>query len=91
MTAGASDDPLIEVIGGLGIRLRSYLPTRTFELTVHGLDVASACGLELALPEDVLVDTTTLAARVAVEVGDGQAVLLALTGRSSLPTGYSIV
>ena len=85
------DDPLIEVIGGLGIRLSSYLPTRTFELAVHGLDAASACGLECALPEDVLVDATTLAARVAVEVGDGQAVLLALTGRLALPTGYSIV
>ena len=30
------DDPLIKVIGGLGIRLHTYLPTRTFELAVHG-------------------------------------------------------
>ena len=40
-----TDDPLIEVIGGLGIRLHTYLPTRTFELAVHGLDIARATGL----------------------------------------------
>ena len=33
-------DPLIAVIGGLGIRLSNYLPTRVFELTVHSLDIA---------------------------------------------------
>ena len=31
-------DPLITVIGGAGIRLHTYLPTRTFELAVHGLE-----------------------------------------------------
>ncbi len=31
----AAGDPLITVIGGLGIRLSNYLPTRVFELTVH--------------------------------------------------------
>ena len=33
-------NPLIEVIGGLGIRLHTYLPTRIFELAVHSLDIA---------------------------------------------------
>ena len=42
---GTAGDPLIEVIGGLGIRLHTYLPTRTFELAVHGLDIARATGL----------------------------------------------
>ncbi len=41
-TAG---DPLIAVIDGLGLRLHTYLPTRTFELAVHGLDIARATGL----------------------------------------------
>jgi len=36
------DNPLIEVIGGLGIRLHTYLPTRVFELAVHGMDIARA-------------------------------------------------
>ena len=40
----AVDDPLIAVIGGLGIRLHTYLPTRVFELAVHSLDIARARG-----------------------------------------------
>ena len=41
-------DPLITVIGGAGIRLHTYLPTRTFELAVHGLDIARAVGISLS-------------------------------------------
>ena len=73
--AGA-DDPLIEVIGGLGIRLQTYLPTRTFELAVHGLDIARATGLSFTLPEDVLDEATVLAARIGVATGQGETVLL---------------
>lgn len=84
-------DPLIQVIGGLGIRLHSYLPTRTFELAVHGLDIARAVDIPLVLPTDVLEETTTLAARIAVAGGDGETVLLALTGRAELPPSFSTV
>ena len=65
-TAG---DPLIEVIGGLGIRLHTYLPTRTFELAVHGLDIARATGLSFDLPADVLDEATVLAARIGAADG----------------------
>ena len=58
-TAG---DPLIAVIGGLGIRLHTYLSTRIFELAVHSLDIAWATGLSLELPEQVLDEATVLAA-----------------------------
>lgn len=87
-TAG---DPLIEVIGGLGIRLHTYLPTRTFELAVHSLDTARATGLSLELPDDVLGEATELAARIAVAAGRGAEVLMSLTGRTSLPPGFSVV
>ncbi len=87
----AAGDPVIEVIGGLGIRLSGYLPTRTFELAVHGLDVARAAGLTFDLPAEVLAEVTALAARIAVGLGDGEAVLLALTGREPLPPGFSAV
>lgn len=86
-----ADDPLIEVIGGLGMRLSSYLPTRTFELAVHGMDIAAAVGIEFAPPADALAEATALAARIAVELGTGPAVLLALTGRYDLPPGFSVV
>jgi uncharacterized protein (TIGR03083 family) len=84
-------DPLIEVIGGLGIRLSGYLPTRTFEMTVHGLDIARATGIAFTPPAAVLDEVTVLAARVGVALGSGEAVLLSLTGRAQLPTGFSVV
>lgn len=84
-------DPLITVIGGAGIRLHTYLPTRTFELAVHGLDIARAIGISYALPPDVLEEATVLAARIAVPEGHGETVLLALTGRAGLPTSFSVV
>jgi uncharacterized protein (TIGR03083 family) len=87
----AAGDPLIAVIGGLGIRLSNYLPTRTFELVVHGLDIARATGLEFTPPPAAMAEALTLAARVAAAGGTGAAVLLALTGRGGLPDGYSIV
>jgi hypothetical protein len=87
-TAG---NPLIQVIGGLGIRLHTYLPTRMFELAVHGLDIAGAVGIPFKLPADVLDDATVLATRVAAATGQGETVLLALTGRAGLPSSFSVV
>jgi uncharacterized protein (TIGR03083 family) len=84
-------NPLITVIGGAGIRLHTYLPTRTFELAVHGLDIARAVGISFALPADVLEEATGLAARIAVAEGQGETVLLGLTGRDELPRSFSIV
>lgn len=87
----AVEDPLIEVIGGIGMRLSTYLPTRTFEMAVHGLDIAHAVGIDYAPPADVLADATALAARIAVALGQGTPVLLALTGRQGLSPGFSVV
>lgn len=85
------DDPLIAVIGGLGIRLSNYLPTRTFELAVHCLDILAATGIAATLPQDVVEEATVLAARVGVALGSGDAVLTSLTGRTVLPPGFSVV
>ncbi len=87
----AAQNPLIEVIGGLGIRLHTYLPTRTFELAVHSLDIARAAGIAFSLPCDVLCVVTPLAARIAVALGDGESVLSAPTGRTQLPPSFSVV
>ncbi|KUH94580.1 mycothiol maleylpyruvate isomerase [Mycobacterium sp. IS-1556] len=84
------DDPLMTVLGGLGIRLQTYLPTRTFELAVHSLDIARALGISFALPSAVLEEALVLAARIAAGQG-GDTVLLALTGRDALPPSYSVV
>jgi uncharacterized protein (TIGR03083 family) len=84
-------DPLIAVIGGAGIRLHTYLPTRVFELAVHGLDIARAVGIPLELPPDVLEEALVLAGRIAAAEGHGETVLMALTGRGELPGSFSVV
>jgi uncharacterized protein (TIGR03083 family) len=84
------DDPLIETIGG-GMRFSAYLPTRTFELVVHSLDLAEATGAAYSVPAAALADAVQLAARVAVARGDGVQVLRALTGRAELARGFSVV
>ncbi|MCZ2402561.1 maleylpyruvate isomerase N-terminal domain-containing protein [Paenarthrobacter sp. Z7-10] len=85
-----SPDVLIETAAG-GMYLRNYLPTRTFELAVHSLDIAAAAGVAAALPADVLLEATALAGRIAVELGCGLEVLTALTGRTGLPEGFTVV
>jgi hypothetical protein len=74
-----------------GMRVADWLATRTLELVVHGLDVAEAGGVAASVPDQVLADAAALAARVAVEVGDGVTVLLALTGRRALPEGFCVL
>lgn len=83
-------DVLIGTIAG-GIRLSSYLPTRTFELVVHGLDLSSAAGLPADPPDVALRRSLGLASSLAVRAGDGPALLVTLTGRASLPGGYSVL
>jgi len=87
----AADDPLIETIAG-GMRLSTYLPTRTFELVVHSLDIARATGLAAPTwPDAVLEEVMTVVAKTSVRLGSAPDALLALTGRSALPEGYSVV
>jgi uncharacterized protein (TIGR03083 family) len=88
--AAAADPELVVTTIGGGMRVRNYLPTRTFELAVHGLDIAAATGLPLTLPPEVLTAAAELAAAVAVQVGEGATVLRALSGRTPLPPGFSV-
>lgn len=84
------EDPLIRTLVG-GTRLRAYVPTRTFELTVHGLDVARACGLDRVPPAHVLTDAGQTVVEIAARGGHLPEVLLALTGRRPLPPGFSVL
>lgn len=86
----ADPEALITVLGG-SMRVRSYLPTRTFELVVHALDISTASGVDVTIPESLLSDALSLAARIAVSLGRGRDVLTALTGRQALPKGFSVV
>jgi len=84
------EDRVIETIVG-GMRLSDYLPTRIFELAVHSLDLAAACGIRTALPADVELAAAKLSVEIAAARGECSKLLLALTGRAALPAGYSVV
>jgi uncharacterized protein (TIGR03083 family) len=88
--AQTGPDAVVHTIAG-GMRVRNYLVTRTFELVVHGLDIAAATGEPVGFAPGVLAEAVGLAGDVAVRLGDGEAVLLALTGRRPLPAGFCVV
>jgi uncharacterized protein (TIGR03083 family) len=87
---GTHPDLVVHTIAG-GMRVAAYLPTRTFELCVHGLDISAATGVPVDLPARAVEEATTLAAVSAAQRGLGPALLLAMTGRRSLPQGFSVV
>jgi hypothetical protein len=72
--------------------LLAYLPTRTFELSVHTLDLAAATSVAvpaaLAAP---LRASLHLAADLAAVQGTTADVVLALTGRRPLPPGFTVL
>lgn len=84
------EDVVVGTAGG-GMRVSDYLPTRTFELVVHSLDIARAAGVGFTPPPAALVEALTVATESALELGVGVDVLLALTGRQPLPAGCSVV
>ena len=74
-----------------GMRPGDYLPTRSFELVVHTLDLAGAIGADAEPPAEALTASLELAAELALRLGRGANVLLALTGRRSLEADFSVV
>ena len=88
--AGHDAAYVLTTIAG-SMRLEEYLRTRTFELVVHGLDIGRASGMAPAFAQEALVDAATLAAEVAARTERGPELLLAVTGRGTLPQGFSVV
>jgi Mycothiol maleylpyruvate isomerase N-terminal domain len=85
------DDALLRTLFGGAIFL-AYLPSRTFELTVHTLDLVDALGVPApAILDSPIAASLQLAAAVAGRGRDAGAVLLALTGRHPLRDGFSVV
>jgi hypothetical protein len=83
-----SDDAILTLPWG-AIHLDGYLPTRLVELVVHTADLGAA----LARPTDLSPAAVGRVAGILGELsalrGNGEAVLLALTGRAPLPSGFS--
>ena len=86
--ARARPDQLVTTYAG-GMRLGDYLPTRSFELVVHGLDIVAAVPVRWTPPPAALAEAVHLATEVALRRGEGSLLLRLVTGRE--PGGLSIV
>ena len=73
------------------MRLADYLPTRTFELTVHTADLALALDEPIHAPSAAAAQALALVADLALTDGTAGSLLLLATGRSGLPTGFSVM
>lgn len=80
---------LTSIVGGM--RLADFLPTRVLELTVHTADLAVALGLPTEPPPLPAAVTLRLVSELAVATGGAGTLLLAATGRSGLPDGFSVL
>jgi hypothetical protein len=78
--AAVEGDPVITTIAG-GMHLSAYLPTRTFELVVHGIDIAAAGRMPWQPADDTLAAAIAVATETSIALGGGVALLRALTGR----------
>jgi uncharacterized protein (TIGR03083 family) len=90
LVSGADGGALLTTIAG-GMRLADYLPTRTFELVVHTADLAAALPVAADVPPSAARQALDLVAALAVDDGLAAPLLLAATGRSPLPRGFSVL
>jgi uncharacterized protein (TIGR03083 family) len=86
----AGPDDLVSTPAG-GMRLVDYLPTRTFELTVHGADLAVAVGADPAPPETAAARSIALLGALAARGGTAGPLLRAAAGRGPLPPGFTVL
>jgi hypothetical protein len=81
---------LLTTLAG-GMRLVDYLPTRTFELVVHTLDLARALSAPLELPARPAAQALALVADLAITGGRAGDLLLLATGRPGPASGFSVL
>ncbi|UMG92082.1 maleylpyruvate isomerase family mycothiol-dependent enzyme [Nocardioides sp. TF02-7] len=81
---------VVQTIVG-GMRFADYLPTRVFELAVHTADLAVALGEPVDVPPAAAEMALSIVAGLAVHDGRAGDLLLAATGRSGLPVGFSVL
>ncbi|HEY3409599.1 MAG TPA: maleylpyruvate isomerase N-terminal domain-containing protein [Propionicimonas sp.] len=90
LVAGLSGTELLTTIAG-GMRITDYLPTRVFELVVHTADLAVALGVPAEPPPGPAALALGLVSELAVAGGHAGTLLLAATGRSGLPPGFTLL
>ena len=90
LVEGLSGAELLTTIAG-GMRLTEYLPTRVFELVVHTADLAVALGVPAEPPPGPAALALGLVSELAIAGGHAATLLLATTGRSGLPSGFTLL
>jgi hypothetical protein len=87
--AARDDDIVASPVGG--IPLSAYLPTRVLELTVHTIDLAAVIGRAAPVESTPRGVSLAIAAALAERRGEGQTLLVALTGRAPLPDRFGVL
>ena len=85
-----SDDHIMGTLTG-GMRLIDYLPTRTFELIIHTMDLTKALGLESSPPRRGMETTLQMIGQLALNRGYAQDLILSSTGRDGLARGFTVL
>jgi hypothetical protein len=70
--------------------LDTYLRSRTAELVLHGVDLATNVEVPPEVPPEALVECGAFLVERAVRRGLGLNVVCALSGRSTLPPGFNV-
>jgi len=74
-----------------GMRLIDYLPTLTFELIIHTMDLAKAVGVDAKPPENGMAATLEILGQLALYRGQASDLVMAATGRHGLPNGFTVL
>ena len=85
-----SDDHIMGTLTG-GMRLIDYLPTRTFELIIHTMDLIKALGVESSPPRRGMETTLQMIGQLALNRGYAQDLILSSTGRDGLARGFTVL
>ena len=86
LVASTADDDVVNTSLGQ-MMFVEYLATRVAELALHTLDIQRACGLPLDVPSA----TSAVVVALMAEIADPIALLLALTGRGTLPVDFNVL
>jgi hypothetical protein len=88
---GAGPDATVTTPVGK-MRLDDYLPTRTFELALHSVDIAAVLNLEIPeVLQQPIYSSLELAIRLLDGLDSTLLVLSAITGRRGIEKGFSIL
>ena len=92
VVAGRTADARVETPVGEW-RLEAYLPTRVVELVVHTSDLRTAGGLDGQAPEVAARHALVVIGALVADAPsvDAPRLLTALTGRSALAAGYTVL